>query len=258
MRLWFGGKKIPLTAPGPSPWYLRAPWAQIQTSRGTWSWGFHEGPKLAGLSYLLSPGENTVLVLDFHFYVSSLSEDRLLIWHESGRESEESSTTPCITFTLLHLNELRPLGDPVTAGEQMRAAKHKILFDGGTPAAYEFPSNVPEGTHAISPPAPFLDLPELLVLGDFGPESGNHFDKMFRALVFNFKSREVSVLPQRWFNEGNYDFGYQWVTRVQREDRTGQIVGEGIRLGNFRLDRSGTQVEEWLHKDAFYHPEHEP
>jgi hypothetical protein len=63
------------------------------------------------------------------------------------------------------------------------------------------------------------------------------------------------VLPQKWFNGGKYDFGYQWITRVQRDPRTGQIVGEGIRLGNFLLDRSGTEIQEWLHEDIFYHPE---
>jgi hypothetical protein len=260
MKLWFGRKKIPLTAPGPSPWYLRAPWASLGTSQGTWTWGFYDGPKLAGLSYLKTPAQKTVLLLDFHFYVLPLPKDRVLLWHESGREREAGtpSTPARITFLILALNELRPLADLEAVAAEMRAKKERMLFEGGDPVVYEFPSNLTEGTHALAPPPPFLELPELLVLADYGPETGNHFDKMFRAIfAFDFKARRVSVIPQRWFNEGSYDFGYQWITRVQREDKTGQIVGEGIRLGNFRLDQSATQIQEWLHKDVFYHPEHE-
>jgi hypothetical protein len=155
------------------------------------------------------------------------------------------------------MKELRPFANAEAAAERMRTEKRKVVFEGGDPLVFEFLSTTGEGIHSISPPIPFLELPELLVLADFGSEGSNHFDKMFRAIfAFNFRMRQVSVIPQQWFNEGNYDFGYQWITRVQR-DEAGQIVGEGIRLGNFRLDQSATQVQEWLHKDAFYHPEHE-
>jgi hypothetical protein len=257
MRLWFGRKRIPITAPGPSPWYLSAPWASLRTPQGTWLWGFYDGPTLAGLSYLKTPAGAAVLILDFQYYVLSLPKDRILLWRESGRK-RESNATPRITFQILHLSELRALPDPQSVADEMRKKKQTIVFEGGNPIAYEFLSNASEGTHAIDPPLPFLELPEVLVLADFGSEDGNHFDKMFRAIfAFDFKARQVSVIPQRWFNEGSYDFGYQWITRVQREEKTGQIVGEGIRLGNFRLDRSATQVQEWLHKDAFYHPEYE-
>lgn len=248
-------RKIPLTAPGPSPWYLEAPWAQLRTSDGVWTWGFFDGPILSGLSYLKRPSEDAVLLLDFYCYVLPLSNERILVWHESGRQRNANSPAQ-IVFRILHLNELAPLEDLEAAATEMRAESGRILFHGGNPTAYEFGSSVSEGTHALAPPAQFLDLPELLVIGDYGPQSGNNYDKMVKAIfAFDFKGRQVSVIPQSWFNQGPYDFGYQWITRVQREVNTGQIVGEGIRLGNFLLDQSGAQVQEWLHKDVFYHPE---
>jgi hypothetical protein len=168
------------------------------------------------------------------------------------------SEVPRVTFVILQLHKLRPYGDANAVAEEMRVAKRRLSFDGGDPVAFEFRTDISAGSHWVSPPAAFQALPETLVLGDYGPEAGNHFDKMFRAIfAFDFKAGRVTVLPQRWFNEGSYDFGYQWITRVQREQKTGQIVGEGIRLGNFRLDPSATQIQEWLHKDVFYHPEHE-
>ena len=257
MKLWFRRKRISLSVPGPSPWYLRAPWAPLRTSQGTWTWGFYDGPKLAGLSYLKSPSGKAVLLLDFNLYVLPLPKDRILLWYESGRE-REASPPARITFLILALDGLRPLADLNAVADEMRTKKDRIIFEGGDPFVYEFSSNVSEGIHTLAPPPPFLELPELLVLADYGPEGGNHFDKMFRAIfAFDFKANRVTVIPQRWFNEGTYDFGYQWITRVQREEKTGQIVGEGIRLSNFRLDQSGTQIQEWLHKDVFYHPEHQ-
>jgi len=171
---------------------------------------------------------------------------------------KDSETAPQVDFIIIHLCELEPLANPNAAAEEMREKEQTIVFEGGTPIRFSFATNVGEGPHPMSPPATFQELPELLVLADFGSEAGNHYDKMFRAIfAFDFKSKQVSVFPQSWFNEGSYDFGYQWITRVQREKESGQIVGEGIRLGNFRLDHSAKQIKEWLHKDAFYHPEYE-
>jgi hypothetical protein len=43
---------------------------------------------------------------------------------------------------------------------------------------------------------------------------------------------------------GDFDFGYQWITKVVRYSNSGRIVGTGIRLKNFILDESGRQIEK--------------
>lgn len=73
-----------------------------------------------------------------------------------------------------------------------------------------------------------------------------------RLLVLRPHVNRVEVIPQDWFNQGDFDFGYQWVTRVVREPKTGSIVGEGMRMGVFQLDESGRQVSRWLIEDRFY------
>ena len=57
-----------------------------------------------------------------------------------------------------------------------------------------------------------------------------------------------------WFNNGKYDFSYQWITRVARDPQTQRIFGEGIRLGMFQLDKTGRTVEKWLSSNPFYGP----
>jgi hypothetical protein len=250
--------KIPLTVPGPSPWYLRAPSAAIDTPRGRWTWHFPERPGLAGVSCLLSPDSKPVLLLDFACYIVPLANDRVLVWYESGRASEPAVAPPRITLIMLQLDDLQPYAESDTAADEMRASRSHAAFRGGTSVVFEVPTDVGKGTHPMSPPPPFCELGEILVLADFGPVASNHLDTMSRAIfALDFQTCRVSVLPQRWFNNGKYDFSYQWITRVQREEATGYIVGEGVRLGNFRLDRSGTRIREWLHEDAFYHPARE-
>jgi len=58
--------------------------------------------------------------------------------------------------------------------------------------------------------------------------------------------RTILVLPQRWWNETDVDFGYQWITRVSREPLSGLIVGDGIRIRSIVPDDSGLTVGHWL------------
>jgi hypothetical protein len=96
---------ITLTAPGPSPWYLRAPDANITTSSGEWKWGFYESP-LTGLAGLTSPQGQTVLFVDFQCYLQPMSDGRLIIWYEIGRDKNEQGKNPGIIFTIVELNAL--------------------------------------------------------------------------------------------------------------------------------------------------------
>ena len=56
----------------------------------------------------------------------------------------------------------------------------------------------------------------------------------------------LDMLPQDWFNAGDFDRGYQWPTRAARDDKTRRIVGDGIRIEPFVLDESGRRIAAWL------------
>ena len=251
-------RKIPLRAPGPSPWYLRSPNASIRTPSGEWSWRSYDDERTSGISRLISPSGETVLFLEFNCYVLPLNSEHILIWYETGREAEECTIQPKIIFLTLDISKLEAFKNHQLMAQQLRDEKRKVLFQGGSPVEFEFISSVLEGTHVINAPKSFSELGEILVLADYGEveNSSNHWDKMYRAIYsFKFAHDFVEVLPQKWFNEGDYDFDYQWITRVERNSDTGKIVGEGIRLGNFELDDSFTQIGQWLEQDVFYHPE---
>jgi len=239
-----------LTAPGPAPWYLEAPEVStLRTTRGVWTWQTRHRADLETTSCLLAPDGSAALLVSLGCYVLPLADDRILVWHERTRPATAVAGVgrPGVEFTILSLDDLQPLTDRRAAVAAMRSSDRPMAFEGGHPVVFEVPTDIGEGVHAMATPPALRDVPEILVLADYGSVSGNHFDTTFRAIfALDFKAGQVTVLPQRWFNEGNFDFGYQWITRVQREPATGRIVGEGIRIGYFRLDASGTQLEAWL------------
>ena len=68
-----------------------------------------------------------------------------------------------------------------------------------------------------------------------GPKSGRG---NLALMHLNPVQGTLQLYPQDWFNDAPIDFGYQWVTRVARDPKTGRIHGDGIRIDPFTLDMS--------------------
>jgi hypothetical protein len=49
----------------------------------------------------------------------------------------------------------------------------------------------------------------------------------------------IDVIPLSWFREDTNDLGYEWITRVVRDPKTGNFLGDGIRMAPFELDGHG-------------------
>lgn len=125
-------------------------------------------------------------------------------------------------------------------------------------AAMEISTNLSDGSHVVAVPERLRGLGELLLLAPSTAQgrTQNHYREMHATRwILDTGTGALEVVPQDWFNEGSYDVGYQLITRAARLLDTGEIVGEGIRLGVFVLDSSHRQIAEWLVTDIFYHPE---
>jgi hypothetical protein len=148
------------------------------------------------------------------------------------------------------IENLIVISDPVSEAREMRQQKEGVRGL-RTYTPFSISCWLAEGVHKINPPAEFLPFEETLVLGDHHP-GGDSYAKMFRSIfAFDWGKEQVQVFPQDWFNESNYDFGYQWITRVERRP-DGRIVGDGIRLGSFELDETNKRVKRWTSQDPFY------
>ena len=58
------------------------------------------------------------------------------------------------------------------------------------------------------------------------------------------KINQISIYPQDWFNrDEKIDFGYQWITRAERNIKTNKIHIQGIRLDDQILDETNRNIE---------------
>jgi hypothetical protein len=225
---------------GPSPWGFVNHSVTVQGN----SYRFKEttagNRNLSGLISMQSSDGSTLLILDFYCYARILADGITLLWRETENK---------IVFERFYLSSLQPIGDPLTTAKTVR--KKKL---GYSPLSisqhWEISPYLSAGTqHSLDIPYDWSPFEETLVLTDHADSNG--FDKMARAiLAFDWSKRQVEVFPQDWFNQGSYDFGYQWITRVARRS-DGTIVGDGIRLGSFELDESNRQIKKWLTQSPF-------
>ena len=84
------------------------------------------------------------------------------------------------------------------------------------------------------------------------PTSNDH-DPALAIYAWEPASGRVTVFPQRWFTAATHDLGYEWVTQVARNPKSGRIVGAGIRLGAFELEEDGMTIRQWF-TDAWSQP----
>ena len=241
--------------PGPSPWYLRRPDLSLPSARGALVWRpAGDAGDRAGKTLLVAPSGEPLLVLDFHCYVQPLGPPRFLVWHPEGEGPAEQRSTPSAErFRVLDADALAPIPDLDAVIASMHATGTRSELTAGEVASVAVRTSLPDGRTRCAFPDAMHELDELLVLTHStadGEQSDYHDAMSLRLWIIRPREGTIEVIPQDWFNRGDYDFGYQWVTRVAREPG-GRIVGEGIRIGAFVLDESGRRVAEWLSTNPF-------
>jgi hypothetical protein len=151
-----------------------------------------------------------------------------------GRVNEEI-TLECFHAADLEEFEIRSLpsqgkhtGVTHFASAKPAISTHFSADLGGGAMRHDFPSEMRE-------------IREILI-----PVGYSHFDAGSpAAAIFSLRpaTSEIRVYPQYWFTAATMDIGYQSITRVRRDARTGRIRGDGIRLGPFVLAEDDCTLE---------------
>ena len=85
---------------------------------------------------------------------------------------------------------------------------------------------------------------EIFILCDSsGIQKGDPRESNLGLMVIKCKESKFHIYPQEWFNKGKFDFDYQWVTKIGREPTSGEIVGEGVRIGSFVLSKDYSGIK---------------
>ena len=59
----------------------------------------------------------------------------------------------------------------------------------------------------------------------------------------------LEVLPVDWWNNGNHDFGYEWLWRIIIDPETGNLVGDGKGALPFLMDPKTGRLLETIRSD---------
>jgi hypothetical protein len=230
-----GLAKAVAQAPGPSPWYYRQK-PPFSSDAGPLIW--KQLPTEGSVGLVDEQGDY-LLILGFYSYAMPLSQSRILVWYEAG---EPPQPMVGIEMFLLEISEMSALEKRTAEARIPRPQAPKLTFNGGLAASVTIPASLKTGLNRFVFPAPFKTLPEIMVLGSNSSIPGTTMKRTIYCLRPN--EGDIEVLPQDWFNLGDFDFGYQWITKVVRDPQSGRIVGTGIRLKSFILDESGRRVEQ--------------
>lgn len=229
--------------PGPSPWYMKQG-LFYRTRKSDYFWKHDESKELSGMTKLINSEGRIVLILDFQCYVQEIIDGKFIIWHEYTQD-DKKMTNGRIEFKILDVDKLAHINDYEGFAKNMRNRTISIGYEGNTGLCSEFSlPHLSEGKHYITFPDEFTDIVEVFVLADYTDKKSNYFDEMYRAIYsIHFSEGVIEVYPQDWFNKGNLDFGYQWITQITKR-KDGKLCGNGIRIAEFLLDDTNIQIKK--------------
>lgn len=229
------------STPGPSPWFYSDKFGIIP--------GHHWTGSKGGCVILARDSSQIILVLGYYHYVLALDDEHILVWVQKG--SEEETTAP-VEFRLIDLSQLKPIGEDVESLSESCQAADGFLSEGPLQEHFHVPTHLNWEQESLE--IPHLDvLPSQLtivcqssLIASPTSHAPNH------ALIdIDFENARSKAYPQDWFNNGDFDFGYDWITHVVRVENTGRTFGFGIRLGAFELDKTRTKLKRWINSSKF-------
>lgn len=228
---------------GPTPWHLpKFPNSEYTDGKRTWK----NAELKSGQEFrvgLINEHEEFLVLVGFYWYASALTPDLWLLWRQYKPESVSHEEPAEVQFRLLDLRALSPIKDVESA---LAASDHRsragVCHNGNAAAQQNYLAAFAPGITTISTASEFIEAGNVLVIADIGSSAGYDTEVHIAILDFDLRKQVVSSYPQDWFNKGSLDFGYQWISRVWRDEK-GRLCGEGVRIGEFRLDSTGRHLD---------------
>ncbi|MCB1172483.1 MAG: hypothetical protein KDK39_02905 [Leptospiraceae bacterium] len=233
-----------------APWFFSGEYPELQRGSNPLTWQAIDGATLsnddqqkpAGVTALRQ--EHTVLgLLTMYTYVQqSLDKQYCMVWNARMQPREDHCH---IRAEVFQVDALQPLGDLQTVWSQFQGAYPGYFFHAPAAASFEFDVRAGQSEQQLA----FADLiqtqfPQFLmpvkVPGLYAPAQKAASNTAL--LEFFTRQGRVRLIPQDWFNLGQWDFGYQWIAGGARRADNGRITIQGMRLPYYVLDETDRKL----------------
>lgn len=225
-------------APGPTPWYGYLLNKYKYDNQSIILWEEVKDKEYGSGKIQLIKDNQICFVVNFRNYILPFNKSKLLIWHQ---QPVDSGPTQPINLYIFDINLMTPIENPTAIYKEISSPRKFFFFKSGLIFQTAIPTTNISYPIIVKLPKEISFLKELLILCNSSAiEQGIlPWEKSDRCLaIINLLDNSCRFYPQDWFNNGGYDYGYQWITRIARDHISGNIVGYGARINYFVLDDS--------------------
>jgi hypothetical protein len=227
-------------APFLTPWYFSETKPALLKKGRLLKWEFIENirGKYVSLIALKDYSNNLLgLIKSFNYVHAKYNNSKFMIWSRDNSELFISiKLYEAEMFSPLELNKREML--------EFDESENSHLFSCSSCCSFKYviDTSLKEDIFLFPEEFKIFD-PFLVVCSAKGLYEDSEGYSNCLILEFNPQSDSVKYFPQDWFNKSNADFGYEWITRAVK-DKNGVIHGTGIRISDFTLDETGTQLQK--------------
>ena len=160
-------------------------------------------------------------------YIRKMDESNVVVWKENSKLQK-------IELAKLNLIE----SDPIVGEALNRYAG--CVFNNVKFNKYEIDTRLNAGVHQI----PAFDHENECILADYLSQPEQFQDTKMKKAIYDldFRNGILKIVPIKWFNDDkNIDFGYQWITRIKKENER-RYYGDGIRFDPFYMNDKGEKT----------------
>lgn len=217
---------------GPSPWYWNT-FPIINSKQGNqYKWDYDE-KKIEWVPYLKKAGseDNLIMVIDSYISAFSLPDGEMGIWYPRTQHNPYKFLS--IEFEIFNLDKLASFTfKDITKDFKKNDKKPPYFCKGTSIAKFSIATNLKPGENRYKFPGIFNQVNEFLFV------CGYPYEKAAYSIIqLQPKEEKIFLFPQYWFNGDDCDLGYEWITRVVKDPKTGIIYGDGIRISPFELEK---------------------
>jgi hypothetical protein len=173
-------------------------------------------------------------LIDTYCYLKPINNEYFLFWVRGTTKIE-----------LYKSQDLQPIQKEIDIIKNLKDSKQKYYFNCAPIDKIEYFFDLYQTELTYNFPETFKSIDEIIQVNDINGMYRDFKDGTHNTAIVSLQPKysKIILYPQDWFNrDDTIDFGYQWITRADRNNRTGKIHIQGIRIDEYILDDTNRQI----------------